>query len=225
MAVKGLNPYDLADLLKGPCRVLYAPFSASAPEKLTDIIATDEGKYDPVGEWLDFGATTQGTAYSRQFATAGYQIEQASGNVDEEVTDVVRSVQLSAGQIDTALLQMMEEGGEVESVEAAKNQSAEKQIPVGTADDLTAYRVAFMGRRAKGQGADVTESGGVVRGALVAFVMLRAKLSGDTASLQLAKGQLASAPLTFNAYPDGEFTQGKEHGFWIVEQSGTISGV
>ena len=84
MAVKGLNPYDLADLLKGPCRVLYAPFSASAPEKLTDIIATDEGKYDPVGEWLDFGATTQGTAYSRQFATAGYQIEQASGNVDEQ---------------------------------------------------------------------------------------------------------------------------------------------
>lgn len=223
MAVKGLNPYDLSDLLKGPCRVLRAPLDTDVPTMISDIIGVDKGNYEPADGWLDFGATTQGTAYSRQFSESGTQIEQATGDVDSEITDVVRAVSASFAEISPELLQIFEQAANIDTVAAAKGHSAEKQVKFGTVESTEAYRIAFVGRRAKGQGSDVKESGGKVRGALVAGVLLRAKLTGDQASLALAKGQISSAGLTFQAFADSSQPEGEEHGLWMLEQAGTIS--
>lgn len=221
MSVTGLNPYDLSNLLRGPCRVLYAPIAAEIPANISKIIEP-EGEYKPVGEWEDFGATTSGAAYSRQFQTAGYAIEQATGNVDEEVTDAVRSISATFAEITPELLQIMEQAASIGTVAKAAGHSAEKQLKVGTIESLEPYRLAFIGRRPKGQGADVTQKDTVVRGALVAYVMYRGKLTGDQSAIQVARGQLSSASLTFQAYPESGQTAGQEHGLWMVEQTGTI---
>lgn len=220
--VKGLNPYDLSNLLKGPCRVLWAPLSVAIPTKLSKIIGVDEGKYEPATGWKDFGATTQGAAYSRQFSVTGFQIEQATGDVDQEITDVVRQVQATFGEITPEFLQMVEQAASIGSVSSSKGNAAEKQVKFGTIESLTAYRIAFVGRRPVGQGADVTEQGGIVRGAMAAACLYHAKLTGDAASIGVAKGQLSSAPLAFQAFSEGGQESGQEQGLWLMEQSGTI---
>jgi hypothetical protein len=219
--VVGQNPYNLANLLKGPCRVLYAPLKQAIPTKIKDII-TPEGEYKPAGEWKDFGATTSAAAYGRQFQTTGYQIEQATGDVEEDVTSVIRSIQGTFAEITPELLQMLEQAKTIGTVAKGSGYSAEKQVKVGTVESLESYRVAFLGRRSKGQGVDVTQKDGNVRGAFVVYCMYRGKLTGDQAALQLARGQLASAPLAFQAYPESGQAEGTEHGLWMVEQSGTI---
>lgn len=218
---EGLNKFELNNLLKGPCSVLYAP-AGTAISNLASLFEPDGEPYAPVEPFKFFGATTSGTAYSRQFQTTGYTIEQTTGNVDEDVTDVVRAVQCNFAQITPELLQMMEQAASVDTVAKAKGRSAEKQIKFGTVESLEEYVIAFVGRRLKGKGADVTESGGAVRGAFVAGVLRAAKLTGDQAAINLARGQLASAPLTFQAYPDDSQETGEEHGLWIAEDSGTI---
>ena len=228
MSVVGLNPYDLSNLLKGPCRVLRADSTQAIPTKLIDIIEV-EGEYKPQRGWTDFGATTAGTAYSRQFNTASQTIEQTTGAVDEEVTDAVRAVQATFAEIDENLIQLMEQAAAIDTLaakasrEATPGYSEEKQVKFGNVESLDAHRIAFIGRRAKGLGADVTQKDRVVRGALVAGVLYRAKMTGDQAAIQLARGQLAAAPLTFQAYPEDGQLLGKEHGIWLVEQAGTIA--
>lgn len=219
--MEGLNKYELKNLLKGPCSWLYAP-AGTAVANLASLFEPDGEPYAPKAPFKFFGATTSGSAYSRQFSTTGYQIEQATGNVDEDVTDVVRTVQGQFGEVTPELLQMMEQAQNIDTVAKAKGRSAEKQIRVGSVESLEEYVVAIVGRRLKGKGADVTESGGTKRGAFVAAVLLAAKITGDQASLNLAKGNLASAPLTFQAYPDDSQETGEEHGLWIDEQTGTI---
>lgn len=221
-AVVGQTPYDLANLLKGPVRVLYAPLSWAIPTKLKDIFAV-EGEYKPVASVKDFGATAGGGSYNRQFSTSGNQIDQATGDIDQEVTDVVRSIQAPFNEVTPELLQMMEGAQTIGTVAAAAGYSAEKQIKTGTVESLTAYRIIIVGRRAVGQGADVVQKDGVTRGALVAYCMYRGKIVGDQAALQLARGQLASANLGFQAYPEPGQKAGEEHGIWMLEQAGTIA--
>lgn len=219
----GLNTFNLNNLLKGPCSVLYAdPTDVAAPANIADIFDPDGGGYALKEGWKVFGATTAGTAYSRQFTTQGYQIEQATGNVDEDVTDVVRAVQLTAGEISAEVLQILEQAAEITTVAKAKGRSAEKQIRTGTVESLANYRVAFVGRRLVGKGADVTESGGKVRGAFAVGGLWTAKITGDQAAIQVARGQLAGAPLTLQAYIDDSQPEGEEHGFWFLEEPGTI---
>lgn len=219
--VTGLNPYDLSKLLRGPCRVLYAPTKQAIPGKISEIIEV-EGEYKPKSEWKDFGSTTSAAGYSRQFQTAGYTIEQATGNVDEEVTDAVRSIQGTFAEITPELLQMMEQAASIGTVAKAAGNVEEKQVKVGTVESIEAYRLAFIARRPKGLGADVTQKDATVRGALAAFVMYRGKIMGDQAALSVARGQLSSAQLAFQAYPESGKASGQEHGVWMLEQTGTI---
>jgi hypothetical protein len=222
----GLNTFTLGNLLKGPCNVLYAdPAVVDAPANIADIFDPDGGGYELAEGWKQFGATTAGTAYGRQFSTTGYVIEQATGNVDEEVTEVVRTVQATFGEVTPELLQMLEQATNLTTVAKAKGRSAEKQVRTGTVESLKNYLIAFVGRRLTGQGADVTESGGKVRGAFVVGGLNKAKITGDQVALQLARGQLASAALTLQAYIDDSQPEGEEHGFWFAEQPGTIEAV
>jgi hypothetical protein len=221
-AVVGQTPYDLANLLKGPCRVLYAPISQAIPTKLKDIFAV-EGEYKAAGSFKEFGATAGGGSYNRQFATSGNKIDQATGDVDQEVSDVVRSISAPFNEVTPELLQMMEGATSVGSVAAAAGYSAEKQVKTGTVESLTPYRIVIVGRRSVGQGADVVQKDGTTRGALVAYCMYRGKIVGDNTALQFARGQLASAPLGFQAYPEPGQKVGEEHGIWMIEQAGTIA--
>lgn len=223
MPSTGILPYDLGNLLKGPTPFIYGLASeVTVPANLADIFDPDDPKHPLETGWTHGGATTSGTQYSRQFSTAGFVIEQADGNVDEDITDVARSLTVPVGEITPEMLQILEQAPNIDTVAKAKGRSAEKQIKVGSIETQETYRVVFLGRRLAGKGSDVTMSGGQVRGAFVAYCMLMAKIAGDQAAIQVGKGQLASAPLTFNAFPDDTQEPGEEHGIWIVEEPGTI---
>lgn len=223
MPSTGILPYDAATLLKGPTPFIYALASKVAvPSSIADILDPDDPTHPLLPNWNHGGATIGGGQYGRQFATQGYQIDQADGDVDQDVTDVIRTFNITMGALTPEIVQILEQAPNIDTLAKAKGRSAEKQVKVGTVETLETYRIVFLARRLQGKGADVTMSGGGVRGAFGYYCMYEAKITGDNSAIQLAKGQLAQAPLSFQAYPDSSQEPGEEHGFWGFEQSGTI---
>jgi hypothetical protein len=224
--VKGLNPYDLSQLLAGPCRALWAlPSETSIPTSLLDIFAVEKvDEYVPAEGWTDFGALVEGAAYNRSIETSGYEIENTTGNVAESVTDVVRGVSLNRGELNADTLQDFEQAAAIEEVPAAAGRRPERHVKFGSIESLGRRRIAFVARRPVGVGADVIEQNGHVRGAIVCGVLYTCGLSGDSSAIQMAKGSLSSAPMTLKAFPEGGEAQGEETGLWIEETPGEIGG-
>lgn len=224
MPTTGLNPYNLNKLLGGPARVLWAASTVARPTKLTDVIATDDGIYAPKTGWNDFGATTGPFNYGRQIDEAGYTIEQDTGEVIKEVTQTMRTAQVQIGEIKQAHLQILEEGSTA-SVSSGAHQSAESQVKFGSIFQLSRYRLAFIGRRAKGIGSDVTETANSsnVRGAFVGAFLYLVSIQAEQSQVTLGKGSLATVPITFESFPESSLTQGQEYGLWTEESAGTIS--
>jgi hypothetical protein len=112
----------------------------------------------------------------------------------------------------------------VDTVASGSGKGATKKVPVGNIEDLTQYRMAFVGRRGKDQGI-VTEPapGAKVRGRMFAFVAYRAQLTADNLQLGFAEGDLANANVTFKLFPEPGQASGEEHGFWIFEDAGTFA--
>lgn len=215
-------PWDGATLLKGPTPFIYALASEVAvPANIADVLDPDDPAHPLVEGWNHGGATIGGAQIGRQFSASGYQIDQVDGDVDKDM-DVARSSQITMGALTPEILQILEQAPSIDTVAKAKGRSAEKHVPFGTVASLETYRIVFLGRRFKGKGADVTMSGGKVRGAFGGYLLYEAKISGDQSTIALAKGQLASAPLGFEAYPDNSQPEGEEHGRWFFEEPGTI---
>lgn len=222
----GILPYDAATLLKGPTPFIYGLASdVAVPTDLADILDPDDPAHPLETGWFHGGATIGGGQYGRQFATQGYQIDQADGDVDQDVSATNRSFNITMGALTPEIIQILEQAPAIDTVAKAKGRVAEKQIKVGTVETFETYRIVFLARRLKGKGADVTMSGGKVRGAFGYHCMYEAKISGDQAAIQLGKGQLATAPLGFLAFPDSAQDPGEEHGYWGFEQAGTIEAV
>lgn len=224
--VTGLNPFDLAKLLSGPCRVLRSdPTTEPIPTNITDIIANQKAdEYAAAGGWIDLGALVSGVPYTRQIETSGFEIENTNGTVAESVTDVVRMVQATMGEIDSEALRIFEQAAKVEEVAGNEDRRPERHVKFGSIESLERYRIAFVGRRPRGVGGDVIEPDGTVRGAFVCGLLYTCSITGDQTAIQLAKGQLSSAPLTFKAFPEGGEAQGEETGDWIEEVTGEIGG-
>jgi nucleotide-binding universal stress UspA family protein len=222
----GVLPFNLDNLLGGAVRVLWAPITEDIPANPADIFDQTGPDYAPNGSWEDFGAAGGGSEYGRAIATSGYQIEQSSSDVLEEVTGLDRTFATSVAEIKPEHLAMIEETPETEidDVVAAAGHSAFKRVPIGNIDSQIRRRVAFVARRAKGIGADVTEPGGTVRGGFVVGVLYAVTLTADSTSIAFAKGNLASAGITFKAYPVDDVAAGNEFGDWFDETAGTISG-
>jgi hypothetical protein len=220
---EGVLPFNLEELLGGAVRVLWAPITEDVPANILDIHDM-VSPYAPNGDWADFGAAASGSSYGRGISSEGYEIQQSSTAVIEEITGTARRFTTNIAEITPEHLAMIEEGGTVETITASALKSAQKKVPFGNIDSLTRRRIAFVGRRAKGIGADVTEpASGPVRGAFVCGVLYACALSADEASITFEKGNLASADITFTAFPISGQDPGEEVGCWLEEQSGTIA--
>lgn len=222
--VTGLTPYNLSKLLAGPCRALWAdPSVTVVPENLLKIFAVEKvDSYAPAAGWSDFGALVEGAAYGRSIETSAYEIENTTSSVAETITDVVRTISLNQGELDSAVLQEFEQAGKPTTVAGTSERRPEKHVKFGSIESLGRRRIAFTARRPVGVGSDVIEADGTVRGAIVCGVLYTCSISGDQSAISIAKGQLASAPLTFKAFPEGGQAQGEETGLWIEETPGTI---
>jgi hypothetical protein len=224
--VTGLTPYDLSKLLAGPCRALWANVTGTAiPANLAEIFAVEKtDNYAPTADYTDFGALVEGAAYNRSIETSGYEIENTTGTVAETVTDVVRSVSLNRGELTAETLQEFEQAPEITPVAGSSTRRPERQVKFGSIESLGRKRIVFVARRPVGVGADVIEQDGTVRGAFVAAVLYNAGVLGDSAAINVAKGQLSSAAMGFKAFPEGGQPQGQEVGFWTEETPGEVGG-
>jgi hypothetical protein len=216
-----LFPWDDQELLPGRTRILRAPLTEPIPANLNDVIDL-ESPYDPAGTWEDFGAAREGASYSRGIETDGYEIQQVSGLIFEDVSEVTRALSFSIAEIKPEHLQIIEEGQDPETIAAGVGTSAQKVVKFGNIADLTRYRFAFVAQRSALSGV-VTETDASTRGRLVAGILLSANLSADDVEIPLEKGSLAHASVTFNGFPVSGQPDGEETGLWITEDVSTIT--
>lgn len=236
----GFFKYDLTKLIGSGARCLYAPSSwtlpvASGAPSITigDIIDVVGPTYAPKTDWVDFGAARegQGAQYERSITTEDWNLEQATGAVATDVTDVPRTITVPMAEISTAGVTILENAPSSRSIAAAPaagvaGESAQTAVDFGSFENIDRYRIALLGQRRKGIGYDVTEAGNgsAIRGAFVAVVLFSASISANATQYELQKGQLANVAVEFEAFPDSTITDStRDRGTWLFESSGTIA--
>lgn len=222
MAVTGAFPYDLDNVLGGRARVLYAPDTESIPTSIADVIDMTS-PYAVVGDWIDLGATRDSSSYSKSIESSGYEIQQATSAVLEEITDVTRTMTISIAEIAPENIVLLEEAGSIGTIAAATLKGAQKQVKVGSFSDTTHYRMAFIAQRSRQSGVVLEGAGGSERGRFVMFCLYNVSLSADESEIEFDKGNLAAAPFTVTAFPEDGETAGEEYGSWFTEDAGTIA--
>jgi hypothetical protein len=226
----GPFPYDLDNLLGGRARVLYAVADGATPQaiptKLNDIfdqVSPYAAKATPSPGWLEAGAARDAASYARGLSTSGYEIQQVTGPVMDEITDVGRSITVSLAEIKPAFMKILEEGQAIEAVAAAAGYSAAQRVAFGTITDLSRFRIALVAQRKIKSGVVTEPTGSIKRGRFVAVVLHEVTISADDAGVEWDKGNLVHIPLTFTAYPAAGQAAGKEYGIWLDETAGTIT--
>jgi hypothetical protein len=223
--VTGTLPYDLDHLLGGAARVLVSDDEASlpaVPDSIVDVIDM-ESPYTPKTGWVDVGATTEGSTYSKDMDSDGYEIQQVSGFVFEEITEITRTVEITMGEIRPELVRIVENSGAAATVAAAAGASAQKSLAFGSFSQLDLRRVALVGQRNKKSGL-VTESDATTeRGRFVMVVLYSVALAAEASEFTIEKGELAALPVTLTAFPESGQSQGEEYGLWLFEDAGTIT--
>lgn len=217
-------PYSLEDLFAGAVRCVFAPITATLPDNLIDVHALSQ-PYALTADWDDIGATTGPAVYGRNLSTSGFNIQNESSAVLEVPNETVRTIQVPVGEIRPDILGMIEESGSVDATTAIAGAGVQDRVAVGSINDLTQYRIGFIGRRQKSQG-EVTEPApsGKVRGRFLAFFGYRGQLEAENVQMNFDRTALASATITFKLFPDPTITaEGEEHGIWLSERAGTFA--
>jgi hypothetical protein len=230
----GFFKYDITSLIGSGARVLYAPSSFTIPVsggaptiKINSIIElTSALNYAPKSGWVDFGAARegQGAQYERSITTEDWNIEQATGAVATDVTDVPRNITVPMAEIKTAGVTILENAPASRAISAASGQSAQTAVDFGSFESIPRYRIAIVGQRRKGVGADVTEPDATVRGEFVAVVGFSTSISSNATQFELQKGQLANVAVEFEFFTESTITDStRDRGSWLFESSGTIA--
>lgn len=220
--MENLFPYEVAKLMVGPIRVVYAdPSAVAIPEKIQDIQEMED-PYSLVTGWKDFGAMVNPPSYSTSNTQNNLGLQNQTGPVDTEVTEVARSMGFNIAHIAPEELAIIEQASDIETIAAASGASAQKSLEFGSFDDVDMYRIAFIGKRKK-KSVLVTESTGLKRGGMVATVLYSAALAGDAKSISYDRGNYASCDVTFASYSDEDAPAGKDSGRWLFEDAGTIT--
>ena len=218
-AVTGAFPYNIDNLLGGAVRILIAPTTEAIPASIDDVIDM-VSPYAPKTGWTDIGATRDSFTYTRGFDVSGWEIQQAAGNIIEEVTSITRHVALSLAEFRQDILQLVEESQATGTVAAAAGVGSQKVVKFGSFTSLGRHRIAFIARKSRASG-EVTEPGGgaLKRGAFVMGVGYSCQISADDAEIEFDKGNLAAAGVGFTFFPEGGQTQGQEYGSWFIEDA------
>lgn len=223
--IQGVRPYDIDNLLGGGARIVVSDDDVALPTiptKLRDVIAV-KSPYATVAPWLDMGATKEGASYSRDISTQGYDIQQASGSIIEEVDEVVRQLSVSIAEVKPDHWRILEEAKTIDTNAAiASTQNQEQIVKFGNINDLSRRRVVLIGVRSQQSGV-VTESAVARRGRFVALCLYSVALAADTSEATFEKGALTDMPVTFKAFPVGGQPSGQEMGFWLTEAAGDIT--
>lgn len=164
-------------------------------DSLEDVI--DRDTLQPKAGWTYVGASRegQGSSYEQSVATSELRVDQDTAAVFENISQVDRQITHQWAQFDPSKIAILEES-EVE------NTGTLWKVSGKSFTTRRRYRVALLGRREPGQGRDITNSGGDVRGEIIGAVLQNASISAGSTPWELQRGQLANTPVTFKGYPD-----------------------
>jgi hypothetical protein len=220
--IEGALPYDLANLLGGACRVLYADTDQAIPAKIHDVIELVH-PYDAKAGWTDLGATGDASSYSRNIDSEGYEIQQATGAVLESITDIVRQFKIDIAEIKPEHIQITEEATTIGTVAAVDGTNTQqKVVKVGNFSEVTQRRFAFVSQRQRAQGIVTEPSTLRERGQFVLFSAYRAQIAAEESEVTWDKGNLATVPCDFRLFPEPGEDQGEETAVWVFEAEGLI---
>lgn len=226
MAVTGALPYDITNLLGGGARVLLSDDEEAAlpaiPADYTDIFSPLT-PYTPETGWIDVGATTEGSGYSRGIESDGYEIEQSAGLIFEEITEVNRQLSVTMGELRPDLIKVFENASSIGTIAEAVGKPAQKSVKFGAFSTLDVRRVALVGQRNKKSGIVTEGAGGLTRGRFVVVVLYSVTLAAEEEELEAAKGSLWGLPMTLTAFPEDGQPQGQEYGTWFIEDEGEFA--
>lgn len=226
MSEAGLTPYDLLSLAVGPSRCVYAPVAVTRPEKFQDFVdlANDDGVYKLSEEYEDFGTAPegQGSSYTRGFETESLGVEAASGAIFTDITDVNRGLALELAEINPKNIGIVEgtDAAPV-TIAKAKGASAQEAVDLGSPTEFPKFRIALIGQRKLDSGI-VKEPDGTERGRLFAILLYRCSITADDSQITVQKGNLVSAPVQFEAFPEPGLPPAKAYGRYLFEDAGSI---
>jgi hypothetical protein len=212
--------WDKLGLLPGPADVLIAPSSVAAPTKPKEAFLQKD-PYTPVtgARWI--GATAAPSVYARNFTEAGFQIQQANGDVFTQLSDTERTSRFNCANITKDNLGLLENSAPSADLASEANQSAYEEVPMLDVDELDHYWIAFVARFPKEAG-EVIEppgAGGKVRGRYYIVVLNDVVLAAENVEESIGKGDLVNAQITMKGAPDADGLWGHH---WL-EKAGTIS--
>lgn len=197
-----------ANLVTGPIRALLAPFSAEIPTP--DGVFDQVSPYAVVDPFFDLGLTDGGSSQEREISTTGFNVEQRTAQVLERIDEVNRTFTIPVAEITPEVLQIIEEGGDPDLVEAGEEVGEYTSVGIGSIGSLTPYRLAFVAERDIALGGIVTEPSGEERGPFIVGIYNLARLSANSATIEWSKENLASCEIEFSLSPDPAVTEPKE---------------
>ena len=230
----GRTPYDKANALTGPCRVLWALTSQALPADPSDIVqqvANASGEYPAKTGWTDFGLAAEAPSFSHDHESEGLEYQQPTGVLFEEVSEITRQFVAQIAEIDSENLKIIENSDITEAVAAsaaaapeASKKSAFTKIHTGLYSSLKQYRIAFLAYRPTGAGV-VTEPGPpvVTRPPVICRVLPIVTLAAEETEMEFEKGEPTNAEVTFTTIADTSLAAGRQHGYWAVETAGAIA--
>lgn len=232
MAVAGGKiPYDSTAALTGPARVLWAdPAVTTAPANIWDAIANvanGSGEYPAKTGWTDFGFAADAPSYSHNTETEGIEYE-GLGELFQKVSNIERSFTAQVAGIQKENLAIIENSTTTAAVTASAAAAPDRHAAVdkvfaGTYSALRSFRIILVSFRPDGAGI-VTEAGtpAVTRPPMVARIIPLCTLAAEDRDVEFSAGDAVNVEVSFTAVSDQTQGAGKEHGFWSVEQPGTI---
>lgn len=227
----GLTPYDKLNALSGPARTLVAedPSSTAIPTSTADVIsmvADVNGEYPAKTGWRDLGLAADAPGYSHDKDTSGLEYEQVRGVLFETVESIERQFTAQMAEFDADNL-MIIENSDIEAAIAASAALATNKhagftnVHTGMYSRFKQYRICMIAYRPEGAGV-VTEPGGIKRPPSVARILPLCVLAAEGTDVEVEAGEPTNAEVTFTVIPDSSAGVGKEHGFWSIENTGTI---
>lgn len=225
-----LRPYDVTKMVVGAVRVVIGDADGTSavpvPTALQDIqdLISTAGAYPLADDYRDIGAATDGSEYTHGRESTGMEIQQETGSIFEEITQVSRGFNLSMAELDTDNVQFIEAAAAIETIAAAAGAGGpQKSVGLGSYTDLPAYRMALIGVRKLSAGEVVEPApSSRSRGRLVAVVLNRVTLSADENTVAFGKGTLANVSLGVTAFPEPGESGDDAYGRWLFEDAATI---
>lgn len=219
----GRFPYDLNYLRDGRLRMVYGLRSdiTVLPDSPTPDVVAAASPYAAAADWNNLGATGGALTHTRGRTLSDWRIQQTDAAVFRSVTESTMGVTVPAVQLSPTFLALLEQSPGVETIAAATGHAAYSVVPVGNISELEEFRIAFLGFYKKSQGIIREGAGDTVgRGRMFGFVGYRATLSGDAVTITYEAGNMASADLSLDLYPDSGAAANKELGYHFEEDQG-----